>query len=73
MNDYEVTYILRSSLEDSEVEGRANAIAEIVRGQGGRIVAIEPEGESRLYSPVWSGSSTDFRRFFGVQVCRCGK
>jgi len=48
MNDYEVTYILRSSLEDSEVEGRANAIAEIVRGQGGRIVAIERLGKKRL-------------------------
>ena len=33
MTDYEVTYILRPSLEESEVEERANAVAEIVKGQ----------------------------------------
>jgi small subunit ribosomal protein S6 len=48
MNDYEVTYILRPSLEESEVEERANAIAEIIRGQGGSIVAIEKLGKKRL-------------------------
>ncbi|MGC1381159.1 MAG: 30S ribosomal protein S6 [Candidatus Baltobacteraceae bacterium] len=48
MTDYEVTYILRPSLEESEVEERANAIAEIVKGQGGEVVAVERLGKKRL-------------------------
>lgn len=48
MTDYEVTYILRPSLEENEVEQRANAIAEIVKGQGGEVVAIEKMGKKRL-------------------------
>ncbi|HVN69926.1 MAG TPA: 30S ribosomal protein S6 [Candidatus Binatia bacterium] len=48
MTDYEVTYILRPSLEESEVEARANAIAEIVKGQGGEVGAIERLGKKRL-------------------------
>jgi small subunit ribosomal protein S6 len=48
MTDYEVTYILRPALEESEVEERINAIAEIVKGQGGEIGAIERLGKKRL-------------------------
>jgi small subunit ribosomal protein S6 len=48
MNEYEITYILRPSLEDPEVEERSNAVAEIVRGQGGTVVAIERLGKKRL-------------------------
>lgn len=48
MNDYEITYILRPNLEDAEVEERSNAVAEIVRVQGGDVVAIERLGKKRL-------------------------
>ncbi|HLY03022.1 MAG TPA: 30S ribosomal protein S6 [Candidatus Cybelea sp.] len=48
MTDYEVTYILRPSLEENEVEERANAVAEIVKGQGGEVVGIERLGKKRL-------------------------
>ncbi len=48
MTDYEVTYILRPALEESEVEVRANAISEIVKGQGGEVVAVERLGKKRL-------------------------
>jgi small subunit ribosomal protein S6 len=48
MSLYEVTYILRPSLEESEVEERANAIAEIVRSQGGEVNGIERLGKKRL-------------------------
>ena len=48
MTDYEVTYILRPSLEDAEVEERANAVAEIIKGQGGEVVAVEKLGRKRL-------------------------
>jgi len=48
MNDYEVTYILRPNLEEAEVEARANAIGEVITGQGGSIVAIEKLGRKRL-------------------------
>jgi small subunit ribosomal protein S6 len=48
MTLYEVTYILRPSLEESEVEERANAIAEIVKNQGGEVSAVERLGKKRL-------------------------
>lgn len=48
MTDYEVTYILKPSLEESEVEERSNAIAEIVKGQNGEVVGIEKLGKKRL-------------------------
>lgn len=48
MNDYEVTYILRPSLEDAEVEERANAIAQIVKGQGAEVSGVERLGKKRL-------------------------
>ena len=48
MTDYEVTYILRPSLEETEVEARANAIGEIVKSQGGEVVSVERLGKKRL-------------------------
>lgn len=48
MTVYEVTYILRPSLEENEVEERANAIAEIVKRQGGEVTAVERLGKKRL-------------------------
>jgi small subunit ribosomal protein S6 len=48
MVDYEVTYILRPSLEENEVEERANAIADIIKNQRGEIVSIEKLGKKRL-------------------------
>ena len=48
MNEYEITYILRPNLEEGDVEQRSEAIAEIVRGQDGTIVAIERLGKKRL-------------------------
>ncbi len=48
VTEYEVTYILRPSLEESEVEERANAISEIVKGQGGEVVGVERLGKKRL-------------------------
>ena len=48
MTDYEVTYILRPSLEESDVEERAKAIGEIVKNQGGEVGAVERLGKKRL-------------------------
>jgi small subunit ribosomal protein S6 len=48
MTNYEVTYILRPALEESEVEERSNAIAEIVKSHGGEVVGIEKLGKKRL-------------------------
>lgn len=48
MTDYEVTYILRPSLEETEVETRANAVAEIVKSQGGEVINVEKLGRKRL-------------------------
>lgn len=48
MTDYEVTYILRPALEESEVEERSNAIAEIVKSRGGEVGAVERLGKKRL-------------------------
>ncbi|MHB8433522.1 MAG: 30S ribosomal protein S6 [Candidatus Tyrphobacter sp.] len=48
MNDYEVTYILRPSLEETEIDERSNAIAEIIRAQGGQVVSVEKLGKKRL-------------------------
>jgi small subunit ribosomal protein S6 len=48
MNDYEITYILRPNLEDADVDARATAIGEIIKGQSGEVVAIEKLGKKRL-------------------------
>lgn len=47
--DYEITYILRPSLEETEVDERANQIAEGVKGRGGEVVGdLEKHGKRRL-------------------------
>ena len=47
--DYEVTYVLRPSLEETEVDERANAIAEGVKTRGGEVIGeLEKHGKRRL-------------------------
>lgn len=47
--DYEVTYILRPTLEETDVDARVDAIAESLKGQGGEVVGeIEKLGKRRL-------------------------
>jgi small subunit ribosomal protein S6 len=48
VNEYEVTYILRPSLEEAEVEERSNAIADVLRNQGGEVTSVERLGKKRL-------------------------
>lgn len=48
MNEYEVTYILRPSLEEAEVEERSNVIADILKNQGGEVTSVERLGKKRL-------------------------
>ena len=48
MNDYEVTYILRPSLEETDVDQRSETIAEIIKTQGGEVVSTEKLGKKRL-------------------------
>jgi len=47
--DYEVTYVLRPNLEETDVDERANAIAEGVKTRGGDVVGeLEKHGKRRL-------------------------
>jgi small subunit ribosomal protein S6 len=49
VTDYEVTYILRPSLEETDVDERSNEIAERVKTAGGEILGeIEKLGKRRL-------------------------
>jgi small subunit ribosomal protein S6 len=48
VNDYEVTYILRPNMEEADVETKSIAVGEIVKNNGGEIVAIEKLGKKRL-------------------------
>jgi small subunit ribosomal protein S6 len=48
LNEYEITYILRPSLEDADVETRTEQISEIVKTQGGEVLGIERLGRKRL-------------------------
>ncbi len=48
MNEYEVTYILRPSLEEADVDTRSNEIGEIIKNQGGEVLGIEKLGKKRL-------------------------
>ncbi len=53
MTDYEVTYILRPSLEENEVENASNAIADIIKNQHGEVVSVEKLGRN-----AWPTRST---------------
>ena len=47
--DYEVTYILRPALEETDMDSRVETIAESLKGQGGEVVGeIEKLGKRRL-------------------------
>ena len=47
--DYEVTYILRPSLEETEADERATALAEEMKSRGGELVGeLEKMGKRRL-------------------------
>jgi small subunit ribosomal protein S6 len=46
--DYEVTYILRPNLEENEVSERTAAIADVLKSNGGAVVATEILGKKRL-------------------------
>ena len=49
INEYEVTYILRPSLEEAEADERANALVEDVKARGGEVVGeLEKQGKRRL-------------------------
>jgi small subunit ribosomal protein S6 len=49
VTDYEVTYILRPSLEETEVDERAAALADDVKARGGEVVGeLEKMGKRRL-------------------------
>jgi small subunit ribosomal protein S6 len=47
--DYEVTYILKPTLEEPEVDTRVETIAESLKGNGGEVVGeVEKMGKRRL-------------------------
>ena len=46
--DYEVTYILRPQLEEAEITERSNAIADVLKNNGGIVSNIELLGKKRL-------------------------
>ncbi len=48
MVDYEITYILRPSLEDAAVDERSASVAELITKAGGTIVHLEKFGKKRL-------------------------
>lgn len=49
VTDYEVTYILRPSLEETDVDERSNEIAQRVKDNGGEVLGeIEKLGKRRL-------------------------
>ena len=47
--DYEVTYILKPNLEETEIDTRVAAMAEVLTNNGGEVVGeIEKMGKRRL-------------------------
>jgi len=46
--DYEVTYIVRPSLEEADVETRITALADTLRANGGEVGEVEKMGKRRL-------------------------
>jgi len=48
-NDYEVTYIIRPTLEETEIDGRVEHFSELLKQGGGEVVGeIEKMGKRRL-------------------------
>lgn len=48
MTDYEVTYILRPTLDEAEVDARATTFSDLVIGRGGSVGSVEKLGKKRL-------------------------
>lgn len=48
MTDYEVTYIVRPSLEDAEIDARVEQLADSLKKSGGEVGEIEKMGRRRL-------------------------
>ena len=48
MSQYEITYIIRPALEDTQVTELATHFSDVVKSNGGDGVAIEPMGKRRL-------------------------
>jgi small subunit ribosomal protein S6 len=46
--DYEVTYIMRPSLEETDLETRITQIADVLRNNGGEVGEIDKMGKRRL-------------------------
>ncbi|HXP92986.1 MAG TPA: 30S ribosomal protein S6 [Candidatus Binatia bacterium] len=46
--DYEVTYIVRPNLEETELDERVNTIVEQLKGNGAEVGEIEKMGKRRL-------------------------
>lgn len=46
--DYEVTYIVRPNLEETDLDERVNAIAEQLKSNGAEVGEIEKMGKRRL-------------------------
>ena len=48
-NDYEVTYIIRPSLEETEIDARVAQLSDLLKQGGGEVVGeIEKMGKRRL-------------------------
>ena len=48
-NDYEVTYIIRPSLEETEIDARVAQLSDLLKAGGGEVVGeIEKMGKRRL-------------------------
>ena len=46
--DYEVTYIIRPSLEEADVDARVSQLADSLKNGGGEVGEIEKMGKRRL-------------------------
>src|SRR6202051_5224075 len=48
-NDYEVTYIMRPSLEEAEIDTKVDLVTKVLKDNGGELVGeIEKMGKRRL-------------------------
>ena len=46
--DYEVTYIMRPSLEEAEIDTKVDQVAKVLKDNGGEVGEIEKMGKRRL-------------------------